>query len=168
MLYFAYGSNLHPARLAARAPSARLVSTGYCRGRRPAFHKVGQDGTGKCDAPVATEPDARVFGAVYELVGADLAALDGVEGLGAGYLRERLAVRTGGGVVEADAYLAQPGFVDPARAPFDWYLELVLAGARYHGFPAGYVAALAATPTVPDADRRRAADNLSVLAGPGR
>ena len=99
MLYFAYGSNLHPARLAARVGRVPVVGTGVCAGRRLAFHKVGQDGTGKCDVPRVAE--ARVYGALYELGPAEWRQLDGIEGLGAGYEREVVSVLTEGSEVEA-------------------------------------------------------------------
>jgi hypothetical protein len=52
VLYFAYGSNMLTRRLRdpARAPSARVLATGYVTGRRLVFDKAGQDGSGKPDS----------------------------------------------------------------------------------------------------------------------
>ena len=50
MLYFAYGSNLSSARMAARVPSARVVARAQLPGHALRFHKVGRDGSAKCDA----------------------------------------------------------------------------------------------------------------------
>jgi gamma-glutamylcyclotransferase len=47
--------------------------------------------------------------------------------------------------------------------PYDWYKALVIAGAREHGLPADYIAALAAAPAKPDPDKIRAARNLAAL-----
>jgi hypothetical protein len=46
---------------------------------------------------------------------------------------------------------------------YDWYKALVVAGARFHDFPAEYVAAIAATPSRPDPDPRRAQQNEDLL-----
>ncbi len=165
LLYFAYGSNLHPARLASRAPSARLVGTGIWAGRRLAFHKIGQDGSGKCDAPAATRPDDRVHGAIYELTDADLGRLDRIEGVGAGYERKLVTLDGDAGGLTVNVYLAQKGWIDPELRPFDWYRLLVLSGAEHHSFPQSYTAAITAVRTIPDPDRRRAAGHLSPIPG---
>lgn len=160
MLYLAYGSNLHPARLAARVGSPALVATAIVRGRELRFHKLGRDGSGKCDAVPGA---GALHGALYELDDAALARLDRHEGVGAGYERARLLVESEVGRVAAVTYLAQPDHVDPDARPFEWYRALVLAGARHHGFPRAYVEAIAAVPALPDADTARARAELSVL-----
>ena len=165
ILYFAYGSNLHPARLAARAPSARLIGTGYWSGHRLAFHKIGQDGSAKCDAPVAPQPTDRVHGAIYELADADLGRLDRIEGVGTGYDRALVTLDGDMGPLTANAYLARQGWVDPGLKPFDWYRLLVLAGAEHHSFPDSYLAAITAVSAIPDPDRGRADSNLSPIPG---
>jgi hypothetical protein len=164
-LYFSYGSNLLPARLTARAPSARLVSTGYCVGRRLAFHKVGRDGSAKCDAPSTPGSVSRIYGALYEMDAADTKTLDDIEGVGNGYDTATLSVVTTSGHLDAFAYLAQPVFVRPGLAPFEWYKLLVLEGARYHGFPQRYRASIASVKSVPDPDSDRRTENLSALSG---
>ena len=66
LLYFAYGSNLHPTRLGDRAPSVELVGTAVLEGHALRFHKRGADGSGKCNA-LATGSrlsDAQKFGAI--------------------------------------------------------------------------------------------------------
>ena len=132
MFYFAYGSNLHPARLSARVLSARFVDTGFCAVRRLVFHKAGQDGSAKCDIPRAATRDTRVYGALFEL---DLSAwqtLDRIEGVGKGYERAVILVVTPSGPLDVFAYLAQSHFVSPGLKPFHWYKKLVKEGARYH------------------------------------
>jgi gamma-glutamylcyclotransferase len=163
ILYFAYGSNLHPARLAVRAPSARFIGTGCWPGHRLAFHKIGQDGSAKCDAPVAPQPSDRVHGAIYELADADLERLDRIEGVGTGYDRELVALDGDVGPLTANVYLARQEWVDPGLRPFDWYQLLVLAGAEYHSFPDSYLAAISAVSAIPDPDRGRADSNLSPI-----
>ena len=52
-------------------------------------------------------------------------------------------------------YQACPSVIDDTLAPMDWYKEIVLLGARYHGLPEDYVAAIDRTPSVPDHDDER-------------
>jgi len=159
-LCFAYGSNLHPRRIGGRIASARLVATGSVPGRRLAFHKVGMDGSAKCDAPRGR---GRVYGALYALDEDDWPLLDGYEGCGAGYERAPLEVRVGDEVVQATTYLAQPGHIDPELRPYDWYIRLVVAGAVYHRFPSEYIEEIAAVPACVDPDEERAAEIWAML-----
>jgi len=43
--------------------------------------------------------------------------------------------------------------IDASLVPYDWYKEMVLLGARYHGLPAEYVAKI--TPAAADSPFRR-------------
>ncbi len=166
ILYFAYGSNMLSARLRARCPSARLLGPAWAEGHCVRFEKRGMDGSGKA-ALIAADPD-KAAGVLYAMESADLAALDRFEGAGHGYDRvEDVTIRHGNRPARAMTYLAcdpQPGLV-----PFDWYLALILAGARQHGFAASYLNRLGGHPwqADPDPDRpgRRAA--LQALAAHG-
>ena len=48
IISLAYGSNLHPFRLTHRVPSAKLLGVVSVPGKRLAFHKRSDDGSGKC------------------------------------------------------------------------------------------------------------------------
>jgi len=159
-LYFAYGSNLHPRRLCARAPEATLISAATLPGFRLRFHKRGADGSGKCDC-AAADGSYSVHGALYELTPACLTRLDAVEG--PGYHRHPVQVTTDFGVIEAFTYRARPDWIAPALRPFHWYRELVLAGARFLGFPETYRRAIEAVPTRDDPDAERAAQHAALL-----
>ena len=65
-LYFAYGSNMSVSKLTAptRAPSARLICSGYVTGRRLTFDKASKDSSGKCDCELTVNSDDRVYGVV--------------------------------------------------------------------------------------------------------
>ena len=64
-LYFAYGSNLHPARLAARTPSCHALGRAVLARHVLRFHKRGRDGSAKCDAWFTGDPTDRLYGVVY-------------------------------------------------------------------------------------------------------
>ncbi len=142
MFYAAYGSNLHPARLSERTPSASLVGTSFLDGWSLRFHKRGKDRSGKCNIE---RGGGGVFLALYEMEAADQRELDRIEGNG--YTRTELAVP---GFGQCMTYRAVPDAVDDTLDPFDWYVELVVLGARTLEFDGAYIDELAATRTVVD------------------
>lgn len=170
MKYFAYGSNLLTRRLRdpLRAPSAVARGIATVSGFVMRFHKVGTDGSGKCTL-IATGNDAdAVYGVLYECADAEVAGLDREEGVHlGGYARCPVRVDLpDGGAAEAITYIAGAAYMDPACVPFDWYRDLVVAGAVEHGMPAALVQELARTPAAPDPDATRAAAARRLLANP--
>ena len=55
--------------------------------------------------------------------------------------------------------------VRPDLAPYHWYRDYVLFGAREHGLPAPYVDAIARVPSVDDPDPARHDENRRRLLG---
>ena len=149
MKYFAYGSNMSSKRLRARTPSARALGVYALPRFALRFHKVGKDGSGKCDAFHTGKEADQVIGVLYELDAADEGPLDRVEGLGWGYRKEQVRViGKDGGQACAFTYCAIR--VDSALFPFSWYMGHVLAGAREAGLPDKYIAALEQQRTTAD------------------
>jgi gamma-glutamylcyclotransferase len=163
--YLAYGSNLHPLRLAERTPSARPLGVVVLSGRRVVFHKRGRDGSGKCSLVADIAGEGPAFGVLYEIDGREKRRLDAVEG--PGYEVSPLQVTLGGTTYPAYTYVASPSDIDPSLRPYDWYQRLVLAGARHHRLPAAYVSQLGAVAAIPDPDRPRRARNEGLLARMG-
>jgi len=156
MRYFAYGSNLLLARLRERSPSARRIARAGLPAHRLRWHKRGSlDGSGKCDAWLTGDAKDTVWGALFEIADTERARLDSAEGLGLGYRAMLVRVETTDGVRTAFAYVATPDAVDDTLAPFDWYRDLVVAGARESTLPDRYISTLAAVTALvdPDADR---------------
>ena len=161
MLYFSYGSNMSSARLRRRVSSAAFVSVATLGAHALTFHKVGQDGSAKCDAFATGKPADSVIGVVFEIVAADKSTLDGYEGLGDGYDDKQVRLLTpAGATLEAVTYVATR--TDASLTPYDWYCAHVLAGAREHGLPGDYVNAIAAVASVVDSDRARHARELAI------
>lgn len=154
LFYFAYGSNLHPARMRARVPSARAVCRADLRGFSLAFHKRGADGSGKCTLQRRPGSLPHVLGVVYALDPNERPRLDALEG---GYRGHWLQLRAGHDArpLWAFSYVAETAHVDARLRPFSWYRALVVGGARAHGLPRDYVRWLARTAAVADPDRRR-------------
>lgn len=157
MRYAAYGSNLHPRRLAERISSAQLVTTGFLPDWSLHFHKLSNDGSGKCSIRLG---EVGIYVAIFDISAADKLTLDGIEGLGAGYSETVLSVADIGDCV---TYVAEPTHIDEALLPYDWYKELVLAGVCVHDFPADYRERIRSIPSRQDPDRDRRADRWKTV-----
>jgi len=162
--YFAYGSNMHPARLRERIGPAIFVAVAAAPGYRLVFHKRGRDGSGKCDILRTDHRADRVHGVVFRIDREQKTKLDAFEGVGRGYVETELTVRTAADERRVHSYTAQPGYTDPALAPYDWYKALVLEAARLHAFPTDYLSAIERTADLPDPDSRRALHHRRLLA----
>ncbi len=160
---FAYGSNMRTSRLKARTPSATPLGIGQLRGHVLRWHKSGTDGSGKCDVEHTGHDGHVVWGVLYTLDAAEKPVLDEMEGLGIGYSEKNARIHIGDETVEAWFYVATA--IDPGLAPFDWYKAFVVEGAREHGLPQDYIAALDAIVSKNDKDEARAAHNARILAG---
>ena len=163
MKYFAYGSNMSSKRLRARTESARPVGVYTLPGFALRFHKVGKDGSGKCDAFRTGNSADRVVGVLYDLDPVDEAPLDRVEGLGWGYRKEQVEVEGPAGDIES-AFTYCAIRIDRSLRPYSWYLEHVLAGAREAGLPEEYVAGIVRYDATPDPCEARERAELAIYA----
>lgn len=169
-LYFAYGSNLHPARMATRTPSCECLGRGYLRGHALRFHKrsrIHDDMSGKCDAYATSSDRDVVHGVLYRFSTGELDALDRAEGNGRGYDRVRRPVVTDEAIVETHTYVAHAEWIDASLRPFDWYLALVSSGARIHGLPRMYQKMLRSIEAWQDPDRSRSQTHFALARGTG-
>lgn len=143
-LYFAYGSNMSSERLRARTPSAISLGRARLSGYTLRWHKLGRDGSGKCDIEPSATPGTAVWGVLYEINSTEKDGLDAVEGLGVGYDEHTVGVETDTVVREAVTYKARPDKIDSALRPLHWYKAHVIRGATEHGLPGEYVRRIAA------------------------
>ncbi len=163
LLYFAYGSNLHPLRLRERAPSARFVQVTAIAEHSLRFHKRGRDGSGKCNAYFTAHTNDKLLAALYEIDAREKSELDQHEGVGAGYEIRTFSVMALGHEREVLAYVAMADHIDESLRPFSWYSELVLIGATYHGFPTTYLQSIKQVRTIVDTDQARVERNERIL-----
>lgn len=160
MLYFAYASNMNPAQMKSRAPTAGVVGVATLADRRLHF-PIESAGWNGGTASVQLAHGSTVYGVLYEVDDAAIEALDRYEGYFAPhdprnrYERETVnvdLVRPDDGSfprrVRALIYLAGTGTPAP---PSRRYLDTILEGARHHRLPEEYVAALAAIPAASEA-----------------
>lgn len=139
-LYLAYGSNMLTARLRHRCPSARPVGTALISNHRIEFTKPSLDQSGKATLIAADAQGTHTPGVLFEIGKSDRPRLDEAEGAGQGYDRhdEFDVVLTGTEEqISATTYLATE--TKPHLMPYDWYLALVIAGAREHGLDSAHI-----------------------------
>jgi hypothetical protein len=158
--YFSYGSNMSPKRFCSRVPGAQHIGVFRLARYDLKFHKVGRDGSAKCDAHFTGNDEDYVLGVLWEMSMSSKAALDQIEGLGNGYAEAQVSVHAQDLTRSALTYVATR--IDADLKPFSWYVRHVLEGARAAGLPEDYVSALEAVATQRDLDAEREARELGV------
>ncbi len=172
-LYFAYGSNMLAERLKARCRSARPRGIAHVNGFDLLFSKRSVDGSGKAALIAPGEGETvpvRIFGVVYEIDTGERSILNRVEGDGYHpHTNAEIVDGLAGGATGATTYIARPDAIEADLQPYDWYMALVLAGARQHGLPDRYIKSLnrIAVTADPDPKRLRRREALRVLAQAG-
>lgn len=133
-------------RLKARCASARPIGAGFIRGFRLAFAKPGVDQSGKATIVPACE-NTRVYGVLFNLDKSDVPVLDKFESSGVGYSKlAGITVGLNSQKFEAPAFTYIAKSIHHDMRPYDWYLDLILAGARQHELSKSYIDGLADTP----------------------
>jgi len=150
-------------RLGKRVPSATYVGNYSLSGYILKFHKVGKDGSAKCDAFHTGKDTDVVYGVVYTIDMGEKKILDEVEGLGNGYEEKRVDLYCKG-MANDSAYLYYATNINDAILPFSWYVHHVLYGAREAHLPESYVKKIADVISVKDPDAERELLERSVYA----
>jgi hypothetical protein len=163
MNYLAYGSNLHPLRLALRIPNFRLVGTVQLDSCRLTFHKRSTDGSSKCNLDFTDNPGHVAHAAVYEIPENEVHHLDTAEGLGAGYFKQQMTVTVNGESLLVFVYLASQSHLVENLKPYHWYKGFVLAGARKHHFPIAYLQKIDAVTSKSDPKKSRRVEMMNLL-----
>jgi len=157
VLYAAYGSNLHPTRLAQRIHSARQIGTGFVPGWSLNCHKRSKDGSAKFNIIAGGHG---VYVAIFEISADDKIKLDNIEGVGSGYHTVNLSVPQIG---YCTTYVAEDSYVDESLRPYEWYKKLTTLGARVQCFPDAYVQLIDEIPACEDPDKARHATNWRIV-----
>lgn len=138
LLYFAYDANIEPRRLADIAPGAAFQFIAHLPEWRMEYPIPNGAGGLPSVRPLAGNT---VWGAVFSLKAADLAAIDQVEA-GEGRVREAAQAMDREGrrhhVVTHVSSSAHGEDLVPERS----YIRLMVEGGRHWKLPAGWVAAL--------------------------
>ena len=158
LYYFGYGSNLFVPRIVDRVPSAETVSTATVRGYRLRFDKAGFDGSAKANMFFSDNSNDEIRGAIYAIDASEKPLLDAAEGVevGSGYVPVEMALTCdAGNTYDVFVYIADDAVIDQALTPYTWYRDLVLEGARSHGFPDNYCEEIAGVEVIEDEDSLR-------------
>ena len=161
ILYFAYGSNMSSRRLKNRVESANVISTGILEKYKLKFHKISEDGSGKCDAFFTDNPTDNIYGVIYSIHENDLKRLDSYEGLNDGYKKENVDIIIANGEkVKAFTYIATN--IEKSLLPFSWYKYHVLHGAVENDLPHDYITFIDSFKSEDDEKMERVAIELSI------
>jgi len=161
MLYFSYGSNMSHRRLQARVPSAAFVTVATLEAHALRFHKVGRDGSAKCDALHTGDPADQVIGVVFRIHPSEKHHLDSAEGLGNGYEHKQISIVTPEQAT-LDAFTYYATEVQTNLQPFCWYREHVLRGCSENRLPAHYTQVIEKMGVVTDPDGERRLMELAI------
>lgn len=130
--YFAYGSNMNPARVRERGLTVEYEQGAMLRGYRLVFDKHSAAHAGEGHANIVWDPGATVEGVLYRLAGAnDIERMDRFERAPVNYSRDFVEVMTGEGSQAAWTYFANPAVRRPGLRPSAGYLAHLLAGEAY-------------------------------------
>ena len=161
--YFAYGSNMLTKRLRKRCTTAERVDKAEVAEYVLEFSKKSKDKSGKATLRSAPGGSDQACGVLFEIENTERSALDRAEG--PGYTRHNdFTVRLANSrECRTICYLAKTLTED--LKPYDWYLALVIAGAREHRLDDDYVARLSQCDYAvdPESDRPERQDAMKAL-----
>lgn len=172
-MYFAYGSNMLSEWLQVRCKTARLFGSAVTRGQIVSFSKKSKDGSGKASITRAETDDAAVYGVLYAIDLSERSVLDRFEDYPRGYGRDDSFVverADNGENIAVTTYIAKVDAIDQNLRPYDWYMALIIAGARENKLPDQYTAELETFICIPDPkpERKARIEALKVLKKSGR
>jgi hypothetical protein len=144
--YFAFGSNMNPARVRARGLVVETIVGARLEGFELVFNKRARDRDDLGRANIRPCRGTWVEGVLYRLAHhREIDKMDRFEGTPGQYSRELVSVTTDSGVSWAWTYVANPAVVLDGLLPDQAYLEHLLAGAEF--LSPGYLERLKEWPT---------------------
>lgn len=147
--YFAYGSNMNPARVTARGLRFDHVSNAVLAGVRLTFDKQSREHPRSGHANLTFDRTSNSEGVLYRLRDAqEICRMDPFEAAPVNYSRDVVIVEAEGERVAAWTYFANAAVIRPALRPERRYLEHLLAGRDY--LSAHYFEWLSSTACVDD------------------
>ncbi|MCO4320710.1 gamma-glutamylcyclotransferase [Aliidiomarina sp. Y6] len=150
-------------RLQERVPSAKVIGVVKAEGRKLTFSKRSKDLSGKCNFYESNNPEDVVYGVLYEFDSSDKKNLDSAEGKGYGYNEQVVSFELNGKAYNPFTYIADAKHLDSSLAPYEWYKQFVVEGAKYHSMPDEYVALLESISAISDPDVKRNTENMARL-----
>lgn len=141
-------------RLQKRVPSAQIIGVYSLTRHELKFHKIGKDGSAKCDAFFTGKVSDVVLGVLYSIKGSEKKWLDEAEGLGHGYEEKEVSLTN-----ESDhtivGFLYYATDINSVLRPFSWYVHHILNGAKTVKLPQTYIQQIDNVQTIEDDNRQR-------------
>jgi gamma-glutamylcyclotransferase (GGCT)/AIG2-like uncharacterized protein YtfP len=132
-LYFAYGSNMDANHMAKRVAGARALGPGRLDGFRLEFNVYSTEWEGGA-ANLELDPDAHVWGVLWEVPDEEVSGLDAFQGHPTFFRREDVVVEGPEGSTIAWTYRVAHQAGAYVR-PTDVYLNRIKAAIRTQGLP---------------------------------
>jgi len=130
--YFAYGSNMNPARVTARGLRFDRVSNATLAGVRLRFDKQSREHPRSGHANLTFDRTSRTEGVLYRLHDVrEIERMDAFEAAPVNYSRDVVVVESEGARVAAWTYFANAAVIRPGLSPERSYLDHLLAGRDY-------------------------------------
>ncbi len=130
--YFAYGSNMNPARVEARGLLVERAEGARLAGFRLQFDKTSKKHPDVGHANLVYAPDSVVEGVLYWLESpGEIAKMDPFESAPVNYSREVVRVVAVSGSITTWTYFANPAVRREGLKPPRSYLEHLLAGEPF-------------------------------------
>ncbi|MFZ5644357.1 MAG: gamma-glutamylcyclotransferase family protein [Bacillota bacterium] len=137
MLYFAYGSDLNRDEMyKIKCPGSHFLCKGRIEGFDLSFDLFMEEWEGTVPSIKFSGSGIPVWGAVYFVKREDWGKLDVYEGVPRVNRRVKVPVYTSFGLFCADCYQSLPG---DKKLPSGKYLDKVIEGLEFFGFPQKYV-----------------------------
>ena len=157
LLYFAYGSNLHPNWLRNRVQSAEPISNVSIKNWRLYFNKLSKDGSAKCNIIQTNSSDDIVHGVIYQFESNDKKKLNDAE---KGYDPDNMQL---GEFDDVLFYIAKKENINDNLLPYSWYKDIVILGAQNHKLPYEYIAYIKSFNATTDPDQERDKKNRLII-----
>ena len=130
--YFAYGSNMNPARVTSRGLRFDRVSNATLACVRLTFDKQSREHPRSGHANLTFDRTSRAEGVLYRLRDAhEIDRMDPFEAAPVNYSRDVVVVESEGARVAAWTYFANAAVIRPGLRPERSYLDHLLAGRDY-------------------------------------
>ena len=130
--YFAYGSNMNPARVRDRRMDFHSAEAGKLHHYALRFNKRSVKYPGAASANVVMARGSITEGVVYRLTHPDqIEMMDPYEGFPVRYSRFALPVQLAKETVHAWVYTANEDHIQEGLNPARWYLDHLLAGKSF-------------------------------------
>ncbi len=165
--YFAYGSNMLLERLQKRCKTANFLGVAVTHGYTLAFSKKSKiDGSGKATIAITANDDTALYGALFEIDLSERLSLNKFEGPDYDSKDEFVVRRVDNDEeLTVTTYIAKHDAIEKNLMPYDWYKQLIVAGAWQGKFPDFYLVRMNAIESIPDPcpERTKRKEALAVL-----